>query len=160
MRRVLPLLAVLVCVVAARPSVRVAAHPDFSGTWALDVAKSQSPMLPMSQQLKITQTETSLTIDRSTTSAMGTQSGTMKYTLDGAPSKNTITANGGMTVEFNSTTTWSGDTLVIKTTANLANAFSQTERYALAADKKTMTVDGEISIGPQSATAKLVFNKQ
>jgi hypothetical protein len=160
MRRLVPLLF-LFTTISAAPALRRAAHahPDFSGTWAFDATKSEGPMLPTSAQLKVTQTEKTLTVERTATTMAGTQTATFNYALDGSVSKNTG-GGGGMTVEFTSTTEWDGEVLVIKTTANLSTAFSQTERWTLAADKKVLTQDGQISVGTQSATAKLTYNKQ
>jgi hypothetical protein len=136
------------------------AHPDFSGTWALDPAKSEGPMLPTSATLKITQDEKSMKVDRTVTAMGTTASTTSTYALDGSPSKNMVSGNG-RSVEFNSTAEWSENVLVIKTAADFGgNAFSGTERYTLSDDKKTLVIAGEASIGGQSVNTKQTFVKQ
>jgi len=136
------------------------AHPDFSGAWALDPAKSEGPMIPTSATLKITQDEKSLKVERTVTAMGNTASSTSTYALDGSPSKNTVTAQG-RSVDFNSTAEWSENILVIKTSADFGgNAFSGTERYSLSDDKKTLVIAGEASIGGQSITTKQTFAKQ
>lgn len=154
------LAATIAAVPAGRGLAPPRAHPDFSGTWALDPAKSEGPMIPTSATLKITQDEKALKIDRTVTAMGATRSTTTNYALDGSPSKNTISANG-QSVDFNSTAEWSENVLVIKTSADLGgNAFSGTERYSLSDDKKTMVIAGEASIGGQSVNTKQTFIKQ
>jgi hypothetical protein len=136
------------------------AHPDFTGTWTLDVSKSEGTMLPTSATLKVTQTDKSLTIERATTAMGMTRSGTATYALDGSPSKNTVNANG-TNIEFNSTAAWSDDVLVIKTTADFGGgSFVGTERYSLSEDKKTLTIANEASVSGQSMSGKQTFVKQ
>ena len=63
MRRFVPLLLAAATAAAAPwTSPRSAAHPDFSGTWTLDVSKSEGPMLPTASTFKITQTEKSMIV--------------------------------------------------------------------------------------------------
>jgi hypothetical protein len=136
------------------------AHPDFSGTWALDTAKTEGPMVPTSATLKITQDEKSMKVERTVTAMGTTASTTSTYALDGSPSKNTVSGNG-RSVDFNSTAAWSENVLVIKTTADFGgNAFSGTERYTLSDDKKALVIAGEASIGGQSVNTKQTFVKQ
>jgi hypothetical protein len=164
MRRVVPWMAgmFMLTTLAAipGPTARARAHPDFSGTWTLDVAKSEGPMVPTSATLKVTQTDKSMTIDRTTTAMGMTRSGTSTYALDGSPSKNTVNANG-TNVDFNSTAAWSDDVLVIKTSADFGGSpFSGTERYSLSADKKTLVVTNDASVAGQSFSGKQTFVKQ
>ena len=154
------LAAAIAVVPAGRGLTAPRAHPDFSGTWAMDPAKSEGPMIPTSATLKITQDEKTLKIDRTVTAMGATRSTATSYALDGSPSKNTISANG-QSVDFNSTAEWSENVLVIKTSADFGgNAFSGTERYTLSDDKKTLVIAGEASIGGQSVNTKQTFIKQ
>ncbi|HEY2164039.1 MAG TPA: hypothetical protein VGH04_08620 [Gemmatimonadaceae bacterium] len=146
---------------AAMPSRRspARARPDFSGSWAFDLAKSEGQMLPTSATLKVTQTDKQLTVERTTTQSGITRSAKSTYNLDGSPSKNSVEANGS-SVDFNSTTEWTENVLVIKTTANIGPGFSGTERWSLSDDKKTLVIAADASIGPQNMTAKQAFTKQ
>ena len=154
------LAATIAAVPFGRGATTLRAHPDFTGTWTLDPAKSEGPMSPTSATLKVTQDEKSMKVERTTTAMGMTRSGTATYALDGSPSKNTVNANG-QNVDFNSTAAWADDVLVIKTTADFGgSAFSGTERYSLSDDKKTLVIASDASIGGQSVTGKQTFVKQ
>src|SRR5690242_18973838 len=102
MRRLVPLVLVvstLATLGAAAPRLARHAHPDFSGTWSLDVSKSEGPMTPTSATLKVTQTDKSVTVDRTVNAQGMTQSRTSVYNLDDSPSKNMVNAMG-TDVEF------------------------------------------------------------
>ena len=161
MRRYMPwVLALTTAAAAPWGPLSARAHPDFSGMWNLDVAKSEGPMMPTSATLKVTQTEKSMTVERTVTAMGMTRTSTSTYALDGSPSKNTVNANGA-SVDFNSTAEWSENVLVIKTTADFGgNPFSGTERYSLSDDKKTLTIANEASVGGQSMTGKQTYVKQ
>jgi hypothetical protein len=155
----------LAAAIAAVPFGRGAtpsrAHPDFTGSWTLDPAKSEGPMVPTSATLKVTQDEKSMKVERTTTAMGMTRSGTATYALDGSPSKNAVSIAAGQNVDFNSTAEWSDNVLVIKTTAELGpGPFSGTERYSLSDDKKTLVIASEASIGGQSVAGKQTFVKQ
>jgi len=144
---------------AAAPRFARHAHPDFSGTWNLDVAKSEGPTTPTSGTLKVTQTDKAVTVDRTTTAMGMTRSSTSVYNLDGSTSKNTVNAMG-TNVEFSSTVEWSDDVMVIKTTAPIGPGFSSTEKWTLSDDKKTLVIAGDAVIGPQTVSSKQTFAKQ
>src|SRR5690242_6045016 len=113
MRRLAALLLMLAVPAAAR-----AQHPDFSGKWTYDAAASSQAMMgQMSATLNITQSPASLKLEQSVSSSMGNQSSTLTYNLDGSTSKNTVDAQG-QSLALASTTAWTGDTLVITTTAD------------------------------------------
>ncbi len=155
------LAATIAAIPVGRSATSSRAHPDFTGAWTFDPAKSEGPMVPTSATLKVTQDEKSMKVERTTTAMGMTRSGTATYALDGSPSKNTINANG-QNVDFNSTAAWSDNVLVIKTTADFGGggAFSGTERYSLSDDKKTLVIASEASIGGQSVAGKQTFVKQ
>jgi hypothetical protein len=162
MRLFVPL--VLAATIAVVPSQRGAtssrAHPDFSGTWTLDPAKSEGPMVPTSATLKVTQDAKSLKIERTATAMGMTRSATATYALDGSPSKNTVSANN-QSVDFNSTAEWNENVLVIKTSADFGGgAFSGVERYSLSDDKKTLVIASEATMAGQTAAGKQTFVKQ
>ena len=161
MRLFVPLLlAATVAVVPSKRATFSRAHPDFTGSWTLDPAKSEGPMVPTSATLKVTQDEKSMKVERTTTAMGMTRSATATYALDGSPSKNTVSANG-QNIDFNSTAEWSDNVLVIKTTADFGGgSFSGTERYSLSDDKKTLTIASDATIAGQTATGKQTFIKQ
>lgn len=162
MRRLVPLVvavSTLATLGAAAPRAARHAHPDYSGTWNLDAAKSEGPMNPTSATLKVTQTDKAVTVDRTATASGMTRSSTSVYNLDGSTSKNTVNAMG-TNVEFSSTVEWSDDVMVIKTTAPIGPGFSSTERWTLSDDKKTLVIAGDAAIGPQTMASKQTFAKQ
>jgi len=154
------LAATIAAIPFGRGTTAARAHPDFTGAWTLDPAKSEGPMVPTSATLKVTQDEKSMKVERTTTAMGMTRSGTATYALDGSPSKNTVNANG-QSVDFNSTAEWNDNVLVIKTTADFGGgAFAGTERYSLSDDKKTLTIASEATIAGQSVAGKQTFVKQ
>ena len=158
MRRLVALSFVLAAVSAVPAAAQT--HPNFTGSWVLDPAKSVGPMIPQAMELDVSHTDKSLSITRHATGPRGPQTTTLVYQLDGTTSKNTVGGNG-MTVDLNSTTTWAGDTLVVKTTApTMQGGMQQTERWNLEPGGKQLTLNGDISISGQSATAKMVFTKK
>lgn len=162
MRRLVPLIlaaGALATLGAAAPRIARHAHPDFSGTWTLDASKSEGQMTPTSATLKVTQTDKTVTVDR-TASAQGmTQSRTSVYNLDGSMSKNTVNAMG-TNVEFSSTVEWKGDVMVVNTTAPVGPGLTLTENWTLSDDKKTLVIAGDAVIGPQTMSSKQTFSKQ
>lgn len=147
-----------IATVAAGP-LAAQSHPSFSGTWVLDTTKSQG-MVPKSSELKITQTDKALTIERNAVGPTGQPvSSTLVYNLDGTASKNSIGGNG-MSVDLNSTTAWDGAALVISTTADFQGGMKQTERLTLEEGGKQLTVHGDIAVAGQTASGKLVFTKK
>ncbi len=132
-------------------------QPNFSGSWALDQAKSQMPQMgggggrgpggggPMT----IAQTATELTIERG--------QGKTIYKLDGTESVNT-TGRG----ESKSTCKWDGSKLVVKTVMTMgANTMESTTVYSLSADGKVLTVDGaRQGRDGQMMKTSMVYNKQ
>lgn len=145
---------------AAAPLVAQAQHPDFSGKWTYDAsASSQSMMGPISATMTVTQSASALKIDQTVSSAMGNQSSTTSYNLDGSPSTNTVEAQGA-SITLNSTTAWDGSTLIITTTADFQGQPIKTvDRWTIDSAGKVLTKNTDISVGPQSMTQKQVFNK-
>jgi hypothetical protein len=147
---------------AATPLLAQApARPDYSGKWVLDAAASSADaMSPSSASVTITQTDKALKLDQTATTQMGTTSYTLNYNLDGTDSKNTVNANG-MSYELTSTTAWDGSSLVLTTSAPVqGGTYKTVDRWSLDATGKVLTVDSQISFGPQSMSRKQVFKKQ
>lgn len=157
MRRFAALLLALALPFA--PSVAQTAHPDFSGKWTLDPVQSGAGADGVSAVVTITQGEKTLKVEQNITSPMGNQSSTLNYTLDGTPSKNTVSAQG-MTVGLSSTTAWEGPVLVVTTSAEVqGNTVKTIDHWSLDATGKVLTLSSDISFGPQSMSRKQVFNK-
>jgi hypothetical protein len=154
-------LVLLGAVTLTAPRVALAqAHPDFGGKWSLDVSKSQGEMVPVSSEMTVVQTDNQITVTKATQTQAGPQNSIANVTLDGKPTNNTMTAQG-MTVVFTSTAVWIGPTLVITTDATVnGQPLHQIDHWSLDADKKVATETSELTVGDQSASLKLVFNKK
>ena len=161
MRRLVPTL--LMSIALAAPAAAQQSHPDFSGDWTLDASHSELPPMaaPQSLTMHVAQTDKSLTMERAMQSdQMGNTNNTMTFALDTTTSKNSVSAQG-MTLDMSSHVTWSGDTLVVATTTDAGGqTLSQTDRWSLSTDKKTLTVATAVSVAGQSMSYKIAFAKK
>jgi hypothetical protein len=161
MRRIPLYLALALTVPAAAATAQT---PDFSGTWKVNVIKSDAPPARGGQQidmsnlmLTITQTAEMLTIVQS---GMGPER-TASYYLDGRESTNAGMRGG----EMKTTSKWDGATLVTEGTANVqtqqgATTMSWFETRSVSDDGKTMTVSTTTDSPMGKRTMKRVFEKQ
>jgi beta-lactamase regulating signal transducer with metallopeptidase domain len=154
-----PKFVVVQLVAVKAPAVR---HPDFSGTWTLDVAKSEANQLPTSETRRVTQTDKAMSIAHTITAMGRTSTVTEHFMLDGSPSTNTWNT----TTDFKTTAAWHENVLVMTTTWDQAldaysrNSYSRTQRYSLSDDKTTLTIASEMLIEGRPYSDKLVFLKQ
>ena len=132
--------------------------PDFSGTWKLNVAKSEFGMLPgpTSRTDVITHKDPSVLDSVTAESAQGKQEYTISYTTDGKEVVNKVGAR-----EIKSTLKWAGSNLVIssKFLYNEAEVTSEAN-WALSPDGKTLTVNVHFVSPMGEADQKFVFEKQ
>jgi hypothetical protein len=161
MRRTLLFLALAAIVPVA--AVTAQGHPDFSGTWKINMIKSDAPQGRGGQQmdmsgltLTITQTAEALTIVQS---GMGPER-TMTYNLDGGESTNQMGRG-----EMKSTSKWDGATLVTEgsstfDTPNGQRTMTMKEVRELSKDGKTLTVTTTNESPMGTRTRKSVFDKQ
>ena len=153
------LTALVVAPVVARAQA-TATHPDYSGTYVLDPARSVGERLPQKMTLKITQTPAGLTIDRAQTTQMGASTSQMKYALDGSASKNTLNM-GGNPVDVSTVVTWEGASPVLTSSMKFGENDAQSvEKWSLAPDGKKLSIDHKINAGGQEFANKLVLVKQ
>ena len=143
----------------AAPRVSAAQSvPSLSGTWILQVDKSDfGPMPPPASRTDvIDHQEPKLTIKRTVVSVAGTNSTELVLAVDGKPYK-----NAGVMGETVSTLHWDGQTLVIVNTVESPQGqFTATDRVTLSSDGKTMNVARVLSIAGQEVTQTLVLAKQ
>ena len=132
--------------------------PDFTGTWKLNVAKSDFGMLggPDSRTDVITHKEPSVTNNVTAEGAQGKQQFTLKYTTDGKEATNQMGPR-----EIKSTLKWEGSNLIItsKFNYNDSEVNAQTT-WALSADGKTLTANTHYASSMGETDQKLVFEKQ
>ncbi|HVN06353.1 MAG TPA: hypothetical protein VMT86_18150 [Bryobacteraceae bacterium] len=139
--------------------VQAQAKTDFSGTWKLDVSKSDlGPMpAPDSEIHKITHSDPDLKMSVATTGGpQGDMNYDVSYTTDGKECVNKLGDN-----EFKSTLKWEGDDLVINTKGAFNGAdFTALDRWTLSNEGKTMSVARHFSSSMGDLDMKLVFEKQ
>jgi hypothetical protein len=136
-------------------------HTDFSGKWALDPKSVANTMGPASMTMTVKQDSKTLAVETAATSA---QAGEMKsavtFNLDGSESKNTVTGPMGA-LELLSTGKWEGPAFIVTTKADIqGTAMTQTEKWTLGEDAKTLTVERSATMMGQTQSLKLLFTKQ
>jgi len=151
---------VSVTILIALPLVSVFAQqkPDFSGTWKLNVTKSDFGPLPgpESRTDVITHKEPSLSNSVTADGAQGKQQYTVSYTTDGKEAVNKIGPR-----EVKSTLKWTGSNLVIssKFVFNDMDVTSEAT-WVLSPDGKTLTINAHFTSTMGEADQKFVFEKQ
>jgi hypothetical protein len=132
--------------------------PDLSGTWKLDVAKSDFGQFPApdSQTNVIEHKDPKLKIKSTTKGGMqGDNEVETNYTTDGAECSNKM---GPMDVK--STAKWEGKKLVMHSKLDMqGNEIAITATYELSDDAKLLTVTSDIKSGMGDFTLKSVYNK-
>jgi hypothetical protein len=141
------------------PSSAAAGQPNLSGTWVLDVPKSDFGQMPApdSRTDTIDDKEPSIKVAVDQNGQMGEMNFTMDLVTDGTTvSKWTVFGN-----EARSTAHWDGSTLLVKTDTKFQdNPVSFQSKYTLSPDGKTLNVQSHISGPMGEGDTKLVFNKR
>ena len=151
-------LAAVVVTAAAASHHAALAHPDFSGTWVLDTARTPaSPYRPSSLTETDTQHGDTLRITRSTTTPQGDVQSTLTVGLDGKPWPNTV--NGGaVQASMSTVATWADSTLVLTSTIDIqGQEVHQVERWTLSADHDTLTRVSDVDAMGQQLSLTLVL---
>ena len=143
----------------ALPVSLSAQAPNLSGTWVLQVDKSDfGPMPgPTSRTDVIDHQDPKITIKRSLVGPNGPATSDLVYGVDGKPWKNTMSDGN----ELTSTLKWDGPVLVVSSTISTPNGDATvTDRFSLSGDGKTLTQDRVIAVAGQEITQKMVLAKQ
>ncbi len=132
--------------------------PNVTGTWKLNVAKSDFGALPgpESRTDVITHKDPALSNSVSVVGAQGKQEYTLNYTTDGKEALNKIGER-----ELRSTLKWVGNDLAVsvKTTYNGADVTAE-GTWVLAPDGKTLTISVHYASAMGETDQKLIFEKQ
>ncbi|MDQ6758515.1 MAG: hypothetical protein M3Z32_01460, partial [Acidobacteriota bacterium] len=134
------------------------AKPDFSGTWKLNVDKSDfGPLPPPTSRVDVIQhAEPSLTDSVTADTPQGKQNFTSTYTTDG---KEVTNKNGPR--EIKSTMTWEAFNLVVNSKLSFNdNEVTIKSVWSLSADGKTLTQTAHIASPMGEADQKWIFEKQ
>ena len=129
------------------------ATPNFSGSWMLNVSKSQYGQFPAPEVMLRSVKMQGVQISMSTyqKGAQGEVTTELKYTTDGKPSVNG--ANTG-------TAAWSGETLVIESSREAQGAkLTQRDVWSLSPDGRTLTVNTHLKLPNGEFDVKQVFEK-
>lgn len=136
------------------------AHPDFAGTWNLDIAKSNfgQGQPPSSEVDTITENGNSMTVAVAQKGGMmGDSNTTESYNTDGTPSS--WKGMGDATVS--GTANWDGDKLVVNAkTSFQGNDVKIKETYSLSPDGKTLTKTLHAETGMGNFDSTSVYDKQ
>ena len=135
--------------------------PDLSGTWELNVAKSQFPQggAPTKGTLVMTQAGDKITRTIAMSTSMGDMKNTMHHAV-GTATTDTVTM-AGQPMAFTSTARWDGLTLVIDGKAAMQGmSIPVVVRYTLSPDGKQLMVDQTVSTPMGEQTNHSVFDKK
>jgi hypothetical protein len=140
------------------PAAAPAQAPNLSGTWVLQVDKSNfgDGPAPATRTDVIDHQEPKLLIKRTVGSAAGVFTSDLVYGIDGKPYKNTVGPN-----ETTSTLRWDGETLeMVSEVQNAQGAATLTDRFTLSADKNTLTMARIINAGGAQIAQTFVFARK
>lgn len=131
-------------------------RPDFSGSWALDTAKSDGGgMMITARTDRFEQTATQLKVTRTLNGPEGAITATLTYGFDGAEYANTFGP-----VRIRSKLRWAGAVLIISsvTTSDQGEITSE-DRFSLSVDGKVLTMERSLRFEGEEMIQKLIFNK-
>ena len=136
----------------------LAAKPNFTGTWVLNVSKSDFGPLPgpTSETAVIEHNDPALKVTVKAQTAQGDQDSVLNLTTDGQEATN---QQGPL--ELKSKVSWDGDSLVVASTTSLqGNDITIKQVWTLSPDGKTLTQNAHLSAAALGeADQKLVFEK-
>jgi len=132
--------------------------PDFSGTWKLNVAKSDFGVLPgpTSRTDVITHKDPALSYTYTAEGPQGKQEGKITYTTDGKEAVNKMGER-----EIKSTLKWVGSSLVISSKFVFnGNDATGEGTWTLSPDGKTLTINQHYASSLGEVDQKIVLEKQ
>lgn len=131
-------------------------RPDFVGKWVMDTTRSNRDGVLKSLTLTVTRTGDVLSVLSEGVNAGGQFTSAGKYSLDGRPSSNPL---GAVTLE--STVSWEGATLVLKSTGEAnGRAITVTDRWTLDPSGKILTRQSSLALDSHSRSETLVLTRQ
>ncbi len=154
-RRIPGIIALLACFAFAA----MAAPPDFTGKWKLNVSKSDLGQMPVPDKWEMTveHKEPAIKTTTVTVGQMGERTMEANYKTDGTETTNK--GFGGS--ETKSTAKWDGSALAITTQAEFqGNKIQITQRWLLADDGKVLNVEQTFKSDQGEFTTKRVLDKQ
>jgi hypothetical protein len=159
MRRLVSLAFVLATIAA--PLAAQAKPTNYSGKWVLDPKSNGSAMTVVtSDTMIVVQDAKTIKIDQHVSTAMGNQTTSLTFNLDGSESKNDVSMQG-TSLSLSSKASWDGPVLVVKTTTAIqGQPLTQSERWMLDANGKTLRMQRNADVGGQTMSVTMTFIKQ
>jgi hypothetical protein len=151
-RIVLALTLLLACSLALQAKV------NFQGDWKMNASKSEFGQFPApsAMTMKITHADPSMKV----ANKMATDNGDFEfesvYDTEGKETTNKFGPG-----EMKSTAKWDGDVLVVESKGDMGGGeFKMADKYSLAGDGKTLTIQRHFSSGMGEMDQKIVLEKQ
>lgn len=141
-------------------------HPNFSGTWKLNTAKSNAGDYgPMARTEVIIQDGSKFTEKVTSTTQMGESNYTVAFTADGKAvtiPPDSPQANMGQLTLKDITAVWDGTSLVVTEDLSYQGQVDISAKltYTVSSDGKTMTIADHASTSAGDFDTSLVFDKQ
>ena len=155
-------LAACAALLALTISTAAQGQPNFTGTWALDVAKSDfGPMPgPDSVVMTIDHKDPTLKVNVAQKSQMGDATNDSTYTTDGKENVNKMRSPAG-DQDVKSTTKWNGKMLATSRTIEAQGmSIGIDETWDLSADGKVLTINRTLNTPQGAFSTKMVLNKK
>jgi len=131
--------------------------PDLSGTWNIQLDKSDFGMMPPPSKMerKVAHKDPQLTVTTSQASQRGERTTEAKYTTDGKESEVQLMGRPAKV-----SAKWEGSALVVTTKLEFqGNEMTQVEKWSVSADGKTLTSEGTMNSPMGENKTKLIFTK-
>jgi len=140
-------------------SAAFAAAPDLTGSWKLNLTKSDFGQFPppSSMSAKVTHADPKLTVALKMASENGDLDLSSNYTTDGKECVNQ--GFGGS--DTKTVASWQGETLHMQTKGAFGDvAYTMTDKWTLSADGKILTIQRNFSSSMGEVDQKLILEKQ
>jgi hypothetical protein len=145
---------------AAAAATNGGAHSNYSGTWKLNLSKSDFGIAPPSNSRTdvIEHSDPALKVHTTDDGAQGLQDYTLNMTTDGKQATNDV--GGG--IEVKNTAAWEGANLIVGSKLDIQGTeITAKATWMLSPDGKTLTQSAHVTAGPIGEfDQKLVFDKQ
>lgn len=132
--------------------------PDFSGTWALNVYRSElaGEQPPQSKLQRVEHTGDELVVTIDEINDRGTVHGVARYTTDGEDAVNDV-----LGFPMTSAISWDGDVMIMRTWGKFGNAdIMLIDRWSLSPDGKTLTIARQFQGQGRVVDQTLVFDRK
>ncbi len=148
---------VLLTSLLAAGCIAAADKPDLSGTWTIDLEKSDFGMMPPPTKLerKIAHKDPDFNVTTLQANARGERTSEAKMTTDGKECEIQI-----MGRPAKAKAVWEGKSIIVTTKAEFqGNELTQVEKWTLSEDGKTLQAESTLNSPMGENKSKLIFKK-